>query len=416
MRSFISELAGDLRPEGLLQFGFFFALMLTPFAPGYKYLGWTIMLLGLIKERKAFGAFIRELPALPKAAFLIILVYGAFVTFLNQRDPELWAKGYSLVVEFAFCTLAAAFLLRTQRAFNKWQLYIKIFIIIYGVLCIIGYMSSGTNTSIFSLYTFSSTITIPLLSSIFSVFFFPPAGRPMRVLGISAALLAAVMVLLGFSSGAMISDLFCIAVMIAAYRPKFRTVAVGAAVCAVLLACTGAYVSTLPETSTIKQHLRKESAQLSDFRDLSNFTTKRNEIWEAAYAMAKERPLGIGWGQFEREFQNKIDSGELPADTIPVCSTHNEFVGAMTEGGWVSLFAFIMLWAGFLSILIRNRRRMSKRDFVILSGALAGMFMFSLVGSIVDERKLLAFYFWTNFGAILGQCSILKNGQARIGG
>jgi O-antigen ligase len=218
-------------------------------------------------------------------------------------------------------------------------------------------------------------------------------------------LLFLVTLLTGLTSGSILAIAGSFAVFLVIVKPSFKNLSL----MGIKIASVAVFVFFLALSSGKQEMLlgplRSELAQIFSLGDSQKMTSGRSLIWKDSVRIFRDNPLGTGWGQFEETFQKYPDMSWFTIYDGPPSAPHNEFISVLVEGGLVSLGAYFLFWTGLLSVLFSMERRDGTEfeKVALLSSLLTGVFLFSLVGGIFDERKLLAIYFWTVFGAVLSQ-------------
>ena len=400
-----------LLPESVAEAGFLFALFFGVLGPIPRYFGFLITIIGLFFRKAEIVPFLRGLPISVKISFSLLLIWGAINTALHVDSFFLWGKGWSLVFEFVFSVLAAAFVFRNTGAFERWRSYMVLLVIFMGGFTLWSFVINGKMEGFFSLHTFPSTITIPLFPLIILSFFDGRGKWRGNILHFMALFLLITMFLIGLSSGALVSNMVALISLLLLFRPSrksamfFMTALVLAGVCLFIILPLSRYCPSVQNT------IRSEIGQLSALSDPAKFTSKRNQIWEAAFFLAKRHPGGIGWNHFEKKKKKYIQEKQLIRKQ-PSNQIHNEYLTLLVEGGIPSLLAYLLFLWGCLTVLYSLRKKKDSLKVALLGSTFAGILVFALIGGIFDERQVLAVYFWTIFGAIISQ----NEGMLSIGG
>ena len=391
-----------LLPESVVEAGFLFALLFGVLGPIPRYFGFLIAIIGLFFRKPEIIPFLKGLPVSVKFSFPLLLIWGAINTAISVDSFFFWGKGWSLVLEFVFSVLLATFVLRFSGAFERWRFYMILVVFFIGGFTLWSFVFNGKTEGFFPLHTFPSTITIPLFSLTLLSIFDGRGNWRGNILHFAGLFLLTAMFLIGLSSGALISNMFAFLWLLILFRPSRKNLMLFLS--AVVL--TGVCLSiTLPLSGhwpLVQKKIRAEIAQLSAFSDPVKLTSKRSQIWEAAFFLAQRHPAGIGWDQFENTVKKYIEKKQLTRKHF-FPSIHNEFLTLLVEGGIPSLGAYILFLWGCFSILLSLARKKERLKSALLGSAFAGILVFALVGGIFDERQILAVYFWTIFGAILSQ-------------
>ncbi|NLE90002.1 MAG: O-antigen ligase family protein [Dehalococcoidales bacterium] len=389
-------------PQSVVEAGFLIALMFGSLGPVPRYSGWFIAIIGLLIEKNEVSKFVKSLPLLIKVSFAILLVWGAGVTILGAQSLFYWAKGWSLVLEFAFSVLLSAFVLRFPDSFERWRHYMVLVVCFIGGFTLWAFVFNGKTEGLFPLHTFPSTVTIPLFSLTVLAAFDGRGNWRGNILHFTSLFLLVAMFLIGLSSGALVSNTVALVVFLCLFRPSGKALALFFTLAFLVGVCLSVTLPTSKHWSLVQRKIRSEIAQLSSFSDPVKLTSKRNNIWEASFFLAKRHPAGIGWNQFENIVKNYIEKKQLTRKHF-FPSIHNEYLTVLVEGGIPSFVAYLLFLGVCISVLHSLARNKERLKSALLGSAFAGILVFALVGGLFDERQILAVYFWTIFGAILSQ-------------
>ena len=138
------------------------------------------------------------------------------------------------------------------------------------------------------------------------------------------------------------------------------------------------------------------SAQTGDYRD-DNSSMGRIEAWVAGMSMLQQHPLvGVGKGQFLEHYSR---------------DSHNSFVRAGAELGFIGLYAFVgVVYYGILFLVGTKRRFVVSNDFDVYRTGYLGFFAAYLVGSIFSTRTYdIVFLVAVALTGALQRLSIGKN-------
>ena len=124
----------------------------------------------------------------------------------------------------------------------------------------------------------------------------------------------------------------------------------------------------------------------------------RNELWRAAAAMIKQKPLtGVGLGYFQRELPrlrvSRPDLFQLKSELLKFHLPHNLYLTVAAESGVLALLGFVWFVGQWLYLA---RRSYKMTNEIIILGYLAAM-MVILVHGLVDTtyfKNDLAVLFW----------------------
>ncbi|HDQ93624.1 MAG TPA: hypothetical protein ENN89_05815, partial [Synergistetes bacterium] len=184
-----------------------------------------IAIAGLFRKKVELKNFLRDLPSTIKISLIIVLGWGALVTFYySAGDYHRFLKGWSLIVEFEFAVLIAAFILREDGAFQRWTMVSRILVICLGLDSILWMLLPGVFNGTFSSFpTFYSTLSIPLAPMVLLPFFLEKGDSP-KVLNFVALFCLASMVLIGLSSGAILSITGSFVLLLILAKPDFKKI------------------------------------------------------------------------------------------------------------------------------------------------------------------------------------------------
>lgn len=278
---------------------------------------------------------------------------------------------------------------------------------VMGGLTLWSLIIKGNMNGLFSVHTFSAMITIPLFSLTMLSAFDEEGYWRGNVLHLVAPFFLIVLFFIGLSSGALVSNMVAIIVLLALFRPSRKKLALFFTTLVLAAACLSVVLLLSGHWPSVKERIQGEIAQLTALDDPDVLTSKRSQIWEAAFFCARRHPAGIGWDQFEKTVKYYIGEKQLVQERC-FSSIHNEYLTLLVEGGIPSLGAYLLFLWGCFSILHSLTRRKERLKSALLGSAFAGIMVFALVATIFDERRILAIYFWTIFGAILSQHESVK--------
>ena len=400
----IKDRLSDVMPTDIVEAGFLFALLMGPFGPVLRYLGWLMALLGIVRRRSDWRRNFSTIPGWTKISFGLLLVWGGIITFYRSPDLHLFLKGWSVIFEFEFAVLLAFFVLRNPVSAKRCRSVVMILVILLGSSAVLGLFPDTRSLGIFSHFpTFYSTIAIPLAPVAIMPLLYEKRFSLSRFFDYLAFASLLLMSLIGLSSGAVLSIGGSLAVMVVVLRPGFRRSALLLLKVALVVVLVLGFSFVSGKEDVIFGKIRAEAMQLLAIDDSNKLTSGRSFIWKGAIHLFRENPLGIGWGFFESQFTENRNLEWFNYYEGPPSAPHNEFLSVLVEGGVVSLAAYLLFWAGCVMTVFRLVRNSGadRSKAAILAASLSGVFLFSLVGGIFDERQKLAIYFWTIFGAVL---------------
>jgi len=404
-------------PSSMAEIGFLMALVLAPFGPVLRYLGWLIAIIGLLREKCKFKIMIKNLPGWSKVSFSILIGWGAIITVLSASSLSSFLKGWSLSLEFVFSVLLACFVLADHEAFRRWKMVSRLFLVFLGLNGYLWMSGNGYSTGVFSSFpTFYSTIAIPLAPlAIFPILVKSGSIRS-YFFNLVVVVFLALMLLSGLSSGSMLAILISTVVMFVLIRPSAKEILLATIKTGLIAIIVVSLALVSGKQDVFWGKMKTEIGQILNLNDTSKLTSGRNLIWKDSIDMAKDFPLGTGWGFFRERFMEKKDRAWFSRFHSAPSAPHNDFLSVLVEGGVLSFFAYVLFWACLVRILFNSIRNCGAEygKTVLLSSLLVSVFMFSLVGGIFDERKTLAIYFWTVFGAILAQSLTLEKGTGKV--
>lgn len=382
------------------------ALLLGPFGPILRYLGWLVAIVGICRKRDRWKEMLVSLPVWVKVTLPILLGWGAIITILQSPDIYQFLKGWSVLIEFVFAVLLSCFVLRVPEAFMRWFVLSRIIVVVLGLNAILWFMFNGAAAGAFQSFCwFYSTIAIPLAPFVLLPLFSERKTFSGVVSDIFVLFCFLVMVLTGLTSGAILALAGTSFVMLILVRPGIKQI--GNIVARLFMAAILVFLLSVfsGKEAQMVSRVANEFGQIFALDDSIKMSSGRSLIWKDTLRIFSENPAGIGWGMFEDRFSEFPDMEWFSVYSGPPSAPHNEFLSVLVEGGIVSLFAYVVFWSGCLRILYRRLRIHGKnsQQAILLSSAMTGIFLFSMVGGIFDERKLLAVFFWTIFGAVIAQ-------------
>lgn len=401
--SFPTRHIREMLPVSMVEAGFLFAILFGILGPIPRYLGFLVSIIGMICRRKEVACFLKNLPLSIKISFTTLLFWGAIST-LTAESFYSWVKGWTLVLEFVFTVLLASFALRSQEAFSRWKKYSYFLVFYMGSFTLWAFLVNGKTEGLFSLHTFPSTITIPLFPLVLSSLFYKKIKFPTLMFVWIVFFLLISMILIGLSSGALLSNAFAFLVFFVINRPPKKHLALFF-ICGILvLACIAATLPFSRYWPAVETKIHSEISQLSSFSDLTKLTSNRSDIWGGAFFLIKKHPEGIGWNQFEATVKKYIAENQLEKKHL-FPQIHNDYLNVLVEGGIVSFVAYLIFLWKCIYIIISLLKDKDRLTAAFLGSAFTGVSVFALAGGLFDERKILALYFWTVFGAILSRGS-----------
>ncbi len=137
-------------------------------------------------------------------------------------------------------------------------------------------------------------------------------------------------------------------------------------------------------------------------KSVTNFTTKRNELWNKSFRVVQKRPLtGYGYGNADTVLGQHKRFARVGLDEPMEGGAHNCFINALLDGGWMGLIFVV----AFFVIIVMDSENMSvgaaknilfalliglwARGFVETSGLLG---VGDGVGDYVSWLALAAYY------------------------
>jgi O-antigen ligase len=152
--------------------------------------------------------------------------------------------------------------------------------------------------------------------------------------------------------------------------------------CLLPLAIAPDLIDTIQERFTVKTYQRAQRQSYSQYRAMDRYAGGRLEFWKAALRMAEQNPVfGVGFHAFEKELPRYHTQGEA---NYP----HNQFIGALAEGGVIWLTAMLVLFWKFLKFLYQSWRiTLSEKDLmgqIICGGALLSFIVMTWIAQTND--------------------------------
>ena len=165
------------------------------------------------------------------------------------------------------------------------------------------------------------------------------------------------------------------------------------------------YAAWVPESV----HQRVASTKQVDEYGMERFdesTESRTVIWEAAWELIKDYPMGVGLNQF----RDRIDP--FMPDWIKARDAHNHFILITTESGWIGGAVLVFLLFGLLGLGARLYRMSGDdKDAKVLAlgymGAWAGVIMGNLTHSVIYAGEVMGL-FWILSGLVARYSVILQ--------
>lgn len=158
------------------------------------------------------------------------------------------------------------------------------------------------------------------------------------------------------------------------------------------------------------------------FKQNQHFGSRRGYIWSRTFPLLKDHMfLGSGPNTFVYEFPNDdyIGMKNVGYDGSVVTKPHNMFMQIWVQTGFLSLLAFLTLYAVYFagSMKLYVRKRGYRRGGLLGIGILLGTFGYLVTGLANDSTVAVAPVYWCLLGAgmAVNRWNILTGGNADEG-
>lgn len=399
-----------LKKTGMVEFGFYWSVFFAVWGPVPRYLGWLIIIAGLIKNyQKTYrGNLFSGLESKTKIVLVALLVWNGISSFVNEKDLHDFVKGFSMMLEFAFSLWIASIVFRKEGAIKRWALVFAVSIvppILFTVFRIIteGLSSNPAgpfNGNINSLGLYASLVAPFTLAIVLSL-----DSRKFVNLFLSGTFFAGVLVMLftSFSIGPWGSALMgCLVLLflIRIFSIKIKYLWVFPVV--VLFLSIFAFAG---QGDYLLKRASGEINQLFSMRtNTDRFLGGRGGLFKGTIEMIKERPvLGWGWSDFGAKFTVYTKNNFPELGKFSHNHAHNMYLDLTVSGGLPTLVLIIFLFCQGISGGIKKGSREGIEPFVRLVyfasvATLISQVFYSIGGNVFDCRYNMAFLFWVMWG------------------
>lgn len=392
-------------PLTLTEFGFLWSVFLAAWGPVLRYLGWFLALIGIGYEFYKGHARESGMHFFVKAALLFILLWGLPVTFIIKPDLYLFAKGYSLALEFAFSVWLAA-RIYSQEMLKKFWIVFSVSIVLAVSHTVFNFLQDGNFAGLFS-----NINTLGIYGVIVMPFALSRAFEKNGLISWFLAIAVLFVVCLSSSSAAWITAVFSIFIMtlLGGKRRLIKVIFLGVSFLFVFAGIWAGLSRFDPKlASGFESYMRREINQLMSYNDAVKFSTNRSHIWQGALNLLKERPFtGWGWGEFNEPFaqinKNWWDQKKFGMNLEHQSDAHNMYLNLAVYGGIPTFFAVVAL---FLFSICRSfefyRKKISGFEWFWLAtcATIFSQLVYSLAGDVFSARNTFACVFWYLMGFV----------------
>ncbi len=405
-----SRILNICRSLSLTEFGFLWSVLFAPWGPVLRYLGWAIAFIGLVRERRQGDSLRGALDRMAARVLTAVLLWGALFTALFQRDPYLFAKGYSLIVEFAFSLWLAAHVVRTSDSGAK-ERFFTVLMAAAAVAAVetayrfVAFASlSGSFTNIVNLGLFG-VVVLPMALARTAAFPGP------RWWPLSLAVLC-IIVMSGTLGAWLTSVVIVLLLFVLTDRPGRRRLALLLLLFVLLLGGAAPLLSLGPKTlkTTVLKRVRAEVTQLLSVQNAAAFTSHRSYIWKgAAQAVAKRPVTGWGWGGFDRAFPETVapwwNVKQMRIPAHQVSDAHNMYLNLAVDGGVPTALAVtgLFLAAAWRALRLARRSPRERHFWIGVAASALSLLFFGLAGDIFTVRYKFACIPWYLMGFALAR-------------
>lgn len=405
-----SRILNVCRSLSLTEFGFLWSVLFAPWGPLLRYLGWAIAFAGLVRERRRGDSLRGALDRTAARVLTAVLLWGALFTALFQRDPYLFAKGWSLAVEFAFSLWLAAHVVRTSDSGAKERFFSTLMAAAALVAAETAYRFVvfaklfGSFTNIVNLGLFGVVI-LPMALARTAAF------PERRAQALSLAVLC--MIFMSGTSGAWLTAVVIVLLLfVLTDRPGRRRLGLLLLLFVLLLGGAAVLLSLGPKTlkSAALTKVRAEMTQLLSVQDAKTFTSHRSYIWKGAAQVVAKRPVtGWGWGGFDGAFPETVapwwDVKQAKIPALQVCDAHNMYLNLAVDGGIPTALAVTGLFLAAAWWALRLARRSPHEQYFWIGVAVSALSLlfFGLAGDIFTVRYKFACIPWYLMGFALAR-------------
>lgn len=388
----------------LVEFGFLWSVLFAVWGPVPRYLGWLLVIVGLINEkvRKIQSGDRGVLHTFVKVALFFILLWGLLFSALKKPDLYSFLKGYSLAMEFAFSLWLATRVFSEEALRRFWVVLVaSVFLAIFQSLYAFFFENNFAGP-------FSNINTLGLYGVIILPFFISRALQKKEYFCWIGSAGIFFLLILSSSSAAWISTVACLALLVILEGKKYFWRFLSLILLSVVLfaAFWGVLEKTNPELKgKFASYIKREYRQLSAFDEPSKFTNHRIYIWKGSLELVKRSPYsGWGWGPFAEPFR-EVNSSWLNTKKTQALlrhtdDAHNMYLNLAVYGGIPSMVAvvFLFLFTAHKAFVL-SRQDQEKRWFWIATTAcILTLLIYSIAGDVFSARYKYACIFWYFMG------------------
>ncbi|MCK5340307.1 MAG: O-antigen ligase family protein [Desulfobulbaceae bacterium] len=393
-------------PERWVSIGFLVAIFFAPWGSGLRYFGWVISLVALLVMRSKGQLWDPVLDR--RVAWILggLLIFGALTTAVMKQNAFLWAKGFSLLVEFAFSIWLAAWVFRNKE--NGVLTWLQVWyagtvaFLVWGFVQFLGNPGGDalfSNRNSLGLYI---CLILPLLLGVA----FRKARRPfiLKAFQFILAGIGVFLLFLSFSLSAWVAGGLQLLLSFL-FLPQARRILAGLLAGLVLIAWVVVLVSpTESPVGVIKKKFADEAFQVQTLlRPAAESSTKsRLDIARVAAQLIRERPfLGWGWGHFNKESERFIDHPDFMSmhPEAFAGNAHSMYLNLWVMGGILALTGVCLVHAlGLLQLIKKYRFSHESEVTVPAIILLISIFLYSLGGDVFGFRYKAAVLFWSVLG------------------
>lgn len=387
----------------LTEFGFLWSVAFAPWGPILRYLGWAFAVAGLAQERKRGAHFGNRLDPFVSIPLVLVLFWGALVSFFFKPDFYDFLKTYSLILEFGFSLWLAAFVFNGKNLVRfPSVLFVSASIVvvqsIYLFLARGHFAGPFSNIHNLGLY---AVIVLPLAIS----HAFAMKSIPLWFLSGGLVFIT----ILGSSTSTWITggfELFLVPLMWGrGFLKKFMLMLL----CFLVIFCSAFFLlaKTDPELfNCSRSTFSREITQIISIDNPKKFSSYRSIIWQGAINMAKARPLtGWGWKSYHRELAEVNSSWwddatkETPG-IRKVTNAHDMYLNLAIYGGLPTVLGmtWIFAYAAFNAFSLSRKDPRTRWFWMAISVTILSLLVYSLAGDVFDIRYKYACIFWYLIG------------------
>lgn len=372
---------------------------------GVMFFAWLILALLDTQYRPRFSWIV--------GGFGLLLGVMFFANLFGEHpSTSFWSNfermdGYVTLVHLFLYMLIAGTVLRTQQQWT-WFWYISIAVAttvaVHGLGQSVGWFE-GSGSRVESRLGNAAYMAIYMLFHIFLAFYLFVREQRVgarAVFAVLAVLFTYVLLETGTRGTAIglavgVGVMTAYIALFAARFPQFRTYAIGA--CALFTLIVGGFL--VARDSEFVQDSRTLS-RIANI-DLQQDLEVRMTIWGIAWQGVQDRPL-LGWGQenfnfvFNQYYDPFLYDQEQWFDRV-----HNIFLDWLIAGGFLGLFAYLLVYFSSVYYVIRNTAKSRDEDgfSVLEQGVLLGLLAGYLTHNFVVFDNIVSYLFFASVLAMI---------------